>query len=270
VIHVSVRDVYSTRTYAFARDTVVVGKGPDVDLVLDKDGVAARHIQIVRRGDEVYIDDLRRAQEPRAVEPDDVIRVAGIDLQVALRPLAFEIHDDLERQMLADIRARPDDADTRAVYADWLEQHGHDARAEFLRVQIAIGAVKVADDPAFVKAAARLAELAPIVGDGWRVRVAMAFVERCPSTRGRRVQLEMVCPMRWDLLEPTEREDVRTCRTCAKSVTYCTSVDQAKVLAEGGHCVAVDVREKRSKYDLDPPRMVGWPSPPLSRYGRDR
>ena len=58
MIHVSVKDRYSTRAYAFAGDSVVVGNGPDVDLVLDKDGVAARHIQIVRRGDDLYIDDL--------------------------------------------------------------------------------------------------------------------------------------------------------------------------------------------------------------------
>jgi uncharacterized protein (TIGR02996 family) len=206
-----------------------------------------------------------------------VIRIAGVDLRIALRPLELEVTDDLERHMLADIRARPDDADTRGVYADWLEQHGQHARAEFLRAQLAVGATTTADDPAFANAAARLAELAPTVGDGWRVRVAMAFVEGCPSApvglgkrHRREVAMEMVCPMRWDRLEPTEREDVRVCGACAKPVTYCTSVDQAKVLAQDGHCVAIDVGEKRDRYDLEGPLMVGRPSPPLSRYGRSR
>jgi uncharacterized protein (TIGR02996 family) len=38
---------------------------------------------------------------------------------------------------LADICAYPDDDGVRLIYADWLEEHGHPERAEFLRVQIA-------------------------------------------------------------------------------------------------------------------------------------
>ena len=36
-------------------------------------------------------------------------------------------------------------------------------------------------DPGFVRAAARLAELAPKVGDTWRSLVAMSFIEHCPK-----------------------------------------------------------------------------------------
>jgi uncharacterized protein (TIGR02996 family) len=36
---------------------------------------------------------------------------------------------------LADIQANPDDDRPRLVFADWLEDHGDPARAEFIRVQ---------------------------------------------------------------------------------------------------------------------------------------
>jgi uncharacterized protein (TIGR02996 family) len=279
VIHVSVQDHYKRRAYAFAGPRVVIGSAPDADLVLDKDGVAAHHIAIEHRAGELFVDDLRRAKLPRVVEPEDVIRIAGVDLRIALRPLALEaVNDDLERRLLEEIRARPSDPEPRSVYADWLDEHGHAARAEFLRCQLAARDATGADDPAFAPASARLAELAPAVGDGWRARVAMAFIERCPAgplspgsrkvARKPAVGLELVCPMRWDMLAPTAREDVRTCSACNKHVTYCTTVEQASVLAQDGHCVAIDIRAERKAWDLDEPPMVGRPSPPLSRYGK--
>ncbi len=47
--------------------------------------------------------------------------------------------------LLASIIADPDDDDVRLVYADWLEEYGGDAgaaRAEFIRVQIALAPLK--------------------------------------------------------------------------------------------------------------------------------
>jgi len=44
------------------------------------------------------------------------------------------VADDLEQPFLAAILANNDDADARAVYADWLEQRG-DPRAEYLRLE---------------------------------------------------------------------------------------------------------------------------------------
>ena len=42
--------------------------------------------------------------------------------------------DELEQKFLAAITANPDDAEARAVYADWLEERG-DPRAEYLRLE---------------------------------------------------------------------------------------------------------------------------------------
>ncbi|MGL4555777.1 MAG: TIGR02996 domain-containing protein, partial [Gemmataceae bacterium] len=44
---------------------------------------------------------------------------------------------DLHRPFLDDIRADPDDDGPRLIYADWLDEAGDEARAEFIRLQIA-------------------------------------------------------------------------------------------------------------------------------------
>src|SRR5205823_9469231 len=44
----------------------------------------------------------------------------------------------IEKEFLADIREHPDDDAPRLIYADWLDDHGDEARAEFIRVQCAL------------------------------------------------------------------------------------------------------------------------------------
>jgi uncharacterized protein (TIGR02996 family) len=271
---------YELRTFTFTRDAIVIGRAPDADLVLAKEGVAPRHVGVSRRGGELVVEDLRtlaERQPTRALRPGDRIRVGGMTLELSLCELAPEdVADATERRFLDAIRQRPDDPETRAVYADWLEERGHARRAEFLRLQLAVGAARSATDPAFAAAAARLAELAPEVGDAWRVRVAMSFIapETCPSQdaaaegSGPGIGLELACPMRWDMLEPTDREGARLCRACNTEVTYCTTIAQAATAAQAGRCIAIDLGTRRRPYDLEPPRMVGWPTPPRSRYGQ--
>src|SRR4051812_25441081 len=41
-----------------------------------------------------------------------------------------------EEAFLAEIRASPEDDVPRLVFADWLEDHGDPARAEFIRAQV--------------------------------------------------------------------------------------------------------------------------------------
>lgn len=270
MIHVSVADRYGMRTFSFGGDAVVIGSAPDADLVLQNSGVARQHIRVARRDNRLYVDDLRGKQPSRPVGPRDRIRVGGIELWVALYLLAPEgVVHDVERHLLEELRRHPGDGELRAVYADWLDEQGHAARAEFLRTQLAVAGAASASDPAFVRASARLAELAPEVGDGWRARVAMSFIERCPTTRrrGEALGFELVCPMRWDKLAATDREGIRFCGSCRREVTYCTSIEQARTIAEEGGCIAVDVATERQPYDLQRPPMVGQPSPALSHYG---
>mgnify|MGYP002777973984 CR=1 FL=1 len=63
-----------------------------------------------------------------------------------------------EQGLLADIREHPDDASLRRIYADWLDDHGDAARAEFIRVQLDLAALGEWDDarPALEKRQAQL------------------------------------------------------------------------------------------------------------------
>jgi uncharacterized protein (TIGR02996 family) len=284
VILVSIRNDgsgYPLRTFTFTGDTVVIGRAPDADLVLNKEGVAPRHVEISRRDGELVARDLRegvRRLPTRSIESGSRIRVGGASLEITLRELIPEhVADETEQRFLDAIRQRPEDPEPRGVYADWLEERGHAQRAELLRLQLAAGAAKSAADPAFVHASARLAELAGQVGDGWRVLVAMSFIEpescraRDAAAKGSRpaLGLELVCPMRWDKLEPTDREGARLCRACNTEVTYCTTIEQAATAAQAGRCIAIDLGTKRHSYDLHRPMMMGRPTPPCSSYGRE-
>src|ERR687897_647125 len=44
---------------------------------------------------------------------------------------------DLHRAFLDDIIASPEDDAPRLIYADWLDENGDEARAEFIRLQVA-------------------------------------------------------------------------------------------------------------------------------------
>jgi len=169
---------------------------------------------------------------------------------------------DTERTLLDALRDNPSDTATREVYADWLEGQGHAARAEFLRVQLALQAATAADAE-FQLALERLRALAPAVGVGWRARVATTFVERCSGVR-----MELVCPMRWDRLEPTAQEAVRNCGACKQQVTYCTTIEQARTIATAGGCIAIDAGVRRHRGDLYGPAVLGRPSPEIARYGK--
>lgn len=242
----TVADWHQTRRFSFTQSEVVVGRDREADLVLERDGVEPCHLRIALHDGALYVDDLHNSLKP--IKPDDVVRVAGVELRVSLVPLVPEdVTDDTERALLDEIRARPDEPAPRLVYADWLDDHRCPERAEFLRIQLAA-------------ATDQLRELSLVVGVGWRALVATVRIEGCVSLRA--------CPMRWDKLAPTDHAGIRACATCKQTVTYCTSMDQARTIAQSGGRIAVDTWPLRHEFDLEGPLMGGRPSPPFSRYGR--
>src|SRR5262245_57678825 len=54
---------------------------------------------------------------------------------------------ETEAAFLADIRAHPDDDAPRLVFADWLEEHGEEGRAELIRLECRMAKLP-SDDPA--------------------------------------------------------------------------------------------------------------------------
>src|SRR4051794_23075081 len=61
----------------------------------------------------------------------------------------------------------PEDDAPRLVYADWLDEHGDPARAEFIRVQVRLATLSESD-PQFAGLWAREKELRHAYSDVWR------------------------------------------------------------------------------------------------------
>ena len=103
-----------------------------------------------------------------------------------------------ELTLLAAVQQAPGDDSARMVYADWLEQHGHDVLARFVRGTI---------EP----------EVAAISNVEWRA------ITSCDKLSCDRPD----CPGTWNRLELTEKTRIRRCPTCTGCALYCKSHDEA-------------------------------------------
>src|SRR5690349_19717376 len=134
--------------FPFVTIEVTIGRDERNDVVLSELNVSRRHARMVLKDGKYILVDLksthgtfvngRRMTAPLLVSPSDDIRIDSYQLtyeDIAVAPVDdnFPASDPTEAQLL-DAIARHDEA-SRLVYADWLEQHGDTARAEFLRVQ---------------------------------------------------------------------------------------------------------------------------------------
>lgn len=244
---------------AFAHREVEIGSHPRCDVVLPHAQVAAFHARLVARDGKYILVDLegqgtfvrgKPVANPVVIREHDPITIGPYALHVVT--LDYETVDgarviarDATEQQLLDAIARGDDA-SRGVYADWLEERGDPARAEFLRVQQALVAC-APEGEAFAPLADRLRELASTIDVAWRSRVARPPIEGCP------VAFEVACPRRWSALAPTATEGVRYCGACRQEVHYCATIDEARALAASGQCVAIDIASPRWDGDLAEP-----------------
>ena len=99
----------------------------------------------------------------------------GIECEPGERPASPD-----EEAFLANIRRKPADNAIRLVYADWLEEHGDDRRAEYLRVLCRWIAAHPAVDRQLID---QERELRAGLGRGWLGRVRGMRVR---TDRGRR------------------------------------------------------------------------------------
>jgi uncharacterized protein (TIGR02996 family) len=244
-------------------EMLTIGRDAANDVVIAHPSVAPRHARIFDHGNGCWlvVDLGTRAgtfKNGQAVAGStlfcatDVIRVGDFEIQVACKTPE---DDDRETALLELIQKTPADPEPRLVYSDWLEERGDGLRAEYVRLQMRVGAT--AADPADVSAEARrFRELSQRVPLSWRAALARANLENCLS-------FEVVCPKTWDKLTPTEREDVRFCGACRSNVHFCATVADARVHAQRGACVALDLSVIRHPGDLNPrPMMVGMIMPP--------
>ena len=75
-----------------------------------------------------------------------------------------------ERELLAAIVANPDDDTPRLVYADWLQERGQEAKAEYVRTVVRL--LHPPEDPALVE---RCVALADELDADWREAVGGRF-----------------------------------------------------------------------------------------------
>ena len=114
-----------------------------------------------------------------------------------------------------DLMIARDDA-TRQVYADWLEEHGFEGRASFLRAELA-----GTPEPAIAKPIDLL----------WRKTVSRARIVGCQQP---------ACPGRWDLLRGDD--STRGCGECGRDITYCIAAQEIHDRGIRGLPAAVDAR----------------------------
>src|SRR5689334_1603635 len=134
------------RRMVFNKPEVTIGRVQGNDIVLPKGNISKRHARIVLKDDKFILVDLkstngcylnsRRITSPVVVKDDDDIVIG--DFRFVIGPDDTDDEDTLEvaateLRLLAGVAQR--DEASRLVYADWLEEHGHSVRAEFLRVQ---------------------------------------------------------------------------------------------------------------------------------------
>ncbi len=132
-----------------------------------------------------------------------------------------------EQTFLVALRANPNDRETRAVYADWLEQQGDSQRATFVRHE------------------GRLTDRAQVLGTDdaeWRAVVARTNVE-CGRSN---------CWGRWDTFEahPLD-EQLRKCPNCTLTVRYCANRAEVEAVGWTEAPYVIDA-------DLDPEEASSW------------
>jgi len=258
VVEVQERGGELRRTQIVGAETTI-GRHSSNDIVLQRVNVSKRHARIVRRDDgSIAVVDLkstngtfvngRKITGPVPISRDDTIYIGDFWLRayddLEPPPLPYFARDPVEHRLLTEIAERDEAA--RVVYADWLEDRGELERAEFLRTQQEI-AMGPPDGARLEHLAGRLRVLAASIDIPWRMRVARSPVERCGVT------FELQCPKDWGKLEPTDREDVRYCGSCKKTVHYALTVEDARHHARRGNCVALDIGGARWAQDLEPP-----------------
>ena len=171
-----------------------------------------------------------------------------------------------ESDFLRMLLDNPADDNTRMVYADWLDDLGDPesrAKAHFLRVSVRLtGPIQRVGWRARRQELRALAQELP---EEWLAVVSKGPVERCADPEAKPdkryngelelqrlgVRFNSVCDRRWDEMRPTPDVRVRHCERCQKDVHYCDTLDNARMHAKLGHCVAVSAAEERNVGDLD-------------------
>jgi uncharacterized protein (TIGR02996 family) len=156
--------------------------------------------------------------------------------------------DPAELEFLRAVQDDPDDAAARAVYADWLEERGDEARAEYLRIVSTLD-LDTPDHDLLAQMNMQGANLPR----SWRAAVAPRAmkIERCPLEDRRRGS-DPECPRSWGgLRRQAGVDDLRLCSRCERHVHYVDDLRSARRVRASGSGVVVDLVLPRWQGDLD-------------------
>lgn len=151
----------------FHHDHIQIGRAASNDLVLDHFRIDAHHTTLIADDGWYAAHEDKHGHSSLLAIEDDVLR---------LHPFTLELEhyaDPTEIAMLYQIEEG--DEAMRAVYADWLDDRGAHARAQLLRVQLALLG-EVPGSPGFDALAERTYALAARVPSGWRSYVARSAI----------------------------------------------------------------------------------------------
>lgn len=255
----------SERRLVFDKAEVTIGRVQGNDVVLPYGNVSRHHARFVAKDGKFILVDLRstngtfvngrRITSPCVIDEHDLVQIGEFRI-------AFEDEegpttewkpapalDPVEERLIAAIAAR--DHASRSVYADWLEERGDNARAEYLRLQELLLA-EPEDRPELQPLRDRLRQLAGGLDLDWRREVGRPVLEGC-------LVQEVPCPKDWGELAPTARDNMRMCESCSQPVIYVTTTEELVARARDGLCMAIDPAVLRSPDDIHAARrsMMG-------------
>ncbi len=141
----------------------------------------------------------------------------------------------------------PDDEGARLVYADWLEEQGQPDQASWLRQESRLRSL---EGERLQAALRQLRELNDKVGTTFITSVARTAIEGCA------VRFGFKCPLKWESLQRTDREEVRHCVGCRQDVHFVRTVEEVRALSSRGGCIAFDPTQERSDQERDPGQYV--------------
>ncbi|MCI0705788.1 MAG: TIGR02996 domain-containing protein [Planctomycetia bacterium] len=149
---------------------------------------------------------------------------------------------DDDKTFLRAILANPAELSAWLVYADWLDEH-NDPRAEFIRLEVR-RTLLANNDPERTEIEYTLREVRKHLDPNWVTIFDRPPIENCSP------KFPFKCPKQWENLLATEENTVRHCPICAKQVHYCSTIAEAREIADEGHCVAVSLAVFRYPGDL--------------------
>jgi uncharacterized protein (TIGR02996 family) len=140
---------------------------------------------------------------------------------------------DDDKIFIRAILTNPAELTAWLVYADWLDEHDDNIRAEFLRLSVRLNAPETTQTDRF-GIIGQLEDLRPLLNADWVAVFDRTYIENCDQ------RFAFQCPKQWEKLQGTDDPAVRHCDTCKKKVYYCRTKREAYDHAQQGDCVAID------------------------------